>query len=466
MATYESATTSTLYRAVWRWHFIAGLLVLPFLLLLAVTGGLYLFSPELDHLVYRSWDQVAADGRTISAAALVRRVEQQTGGQVLQLALPKRPDRAVRMTVYLPQAGSHTAFVDPHDGSVLGTTRFGGVMQIVRKLHSLQYFGPAASWLVEAAAGWAIVLVGTGVFLWWPRGRRGGVVTVRGRPAERMFWRDTHAVTGVFAGLVIVFLAVTGMPWSDVWGGKVQELATHAGLNRPDPPAEVVPEWQLETFAPRGADLALPQEHGHHHGAAAPSLPWALEKASPPHSHAAEHAAPIDIDRAIAAFERAGLPRPYSVTLPQGPAGAFVGTYTPDKVEDVRVVYIDQYDAHVLDDVGYARFGAAAKVIEWGIAVHQGQQFGSINRYVMLAGCIAIVVLAVSSITMWWKRRPKKSLGLPPPPADARVYRWLIAIVAPVALFYPLVGASLLIALLLDGAITLLARLRTPALPR
>lgn len=103
-------------------------------------------------------------------------------------------------------------------------------------------------------------------------------------------------------------------------------------------------------------------------------------------------------------------------------------------MEGLRVVYVDQYDAHVLDDVGYARFGPAAKAIEWGIAVHQGQQFGAINRYVMLAGCLAIAVLAISAVTMWWKRRPKRSLGLAPSPADARVYRGLFAIVVPLAI--------------------------------
>ena len=36
------------YNAVWRWHFYAGLLVLPFLMLLALTGGLYLFKAEID----------------------------------------------------------------------------------------------------------------------------------------------------------------------------------------------------------------------------------------------------------------------------------------------------------------------------------------------------------------------------------------------------------------------------------
>lgn len=455
-STSEIRPISPFYRAVWRWHFVAGLLVVPFLLLLAVTGAMYLFAPELDHLVYRNWDEVPATEPTVSPAHLVQRVERESGGRVLQLTRPSRADRAIRMIIYVPDTGTRTAFVDPRDGRVIGTTRFGGVMQIVRKLHSLQYFGPAASWLVEAAAGWAIVLVATGVFLWWPRGRAGGIVTVRGRPRERVFWRDTHAVTGVFAGIIVVFLAVTGMPWSDVWGGKLRDLVARNDAGRPTPPAEVVPEWQLENFAPPGDKPAAAA----HHDAVAPVLPWALEKTPAPHSHASPGRAPIDMNAAVAAFERAGLTKPYSITLPQGPKGAYVATYTAGKVEEVRVVYVDQYDASVLDDVGYARFGAAAKAVEWGIAVHQGQQFGPVNRYVMLAGCVAIVVLAVSSVTMWWKRRPRRSLGVPPAPDDARVFRGLLAILLPLALFYPLVGASLLIALLLAGALSLVVRVR------
>ncbi len=42
---------SDLYRAVWRWHFYAGLLVLPFMITLAITGGLYLFHNEIDAVV-------------------------------------------------------------------------------------------------------------------------------------------------------------------------------------------------------------------------------------------------------------------------------------------------------------------------------------------------------------------------------------------------------------------------------
>ena len=34
---------AALYRTIWRWHFYAGLFVLPFILILSVTGSIYLF---------------------------------------------------------------------------------------------------------------------------------------------------------------------------------------------------------------------------------------------------------------------------------------------------------------------------------------------------------------------------------------------------------------------------------------
>ena len=449
----EGARRGSFYRAVWRWHFIAGLLVLPFLCILATTGALYLFQGELDAWIYRSWDRVAPGAAEKPLHELVADVEAATRGKVMQLTLPAERDRALRMIVHA-DGQAQTAFVDPYSGALNGVTRYGGVMQVVRKLHSLQYFGAKASWLMEIAAGWAIVLVGTGFYLWWPRGASGGVVTIRGSPRKRTFWRDVHAVTGAFSGALVLFLAVTGMPWSDVWGGQVQAWATAAGLNRPAAPADVVPDWELENASSTGAEVP-----DHHHESI--GLPWALEKAAPPLS-GKRAGTPIDADEAAATLARAGLARPYSLTLPRGARGAYAATHSPDRIEDVRVVYVDQYDGRVLDDVGYARFGAAAKAIEWGIAVHQGQEYGSVNRYLMLAGCVAIIALAVSSATMWWKRRPRGKLGMPPPPQNPRSLYVMAAIVLPIAILYPLVGLSLIVALAIDRAMAVISAWRAP----
>ena len=45
-------TGSLLYRLVWKWHFLASLYVLPFLLMLSLTGGIYLYKPQIEAWFY------------------------------------------------------------------------------------------------------------------------------------------------------------------------------------------------------------------------------------------------------------------------------------------------------------------------------------------------------------------------------------------------------------------------------
>jgi len=443
----QRSLSERLYRTIWRWHFFAGLLVLPFLVMMAVTGGAYLFRPELDHLIYRAIEDVPARAAPFAPASLIiRQVEAGVNGRVLEFTPAAAPNRAVQLLVRGPAGEALTVYANPYDGKVTGSSAYGGVMQLVRKIHSLQHFGFWASCLIELTAGWSIVLVGTGVFLWWPRKPAGGgVLSVRGSPRQRIFWRDLHAVTGILACAILLFLAVTGMPWSMFWGAHVQDWATKAGVNEPAPPADTTPEWLMAAtmpsmpHAPHAADKPI-----------RPDVPWAMEKMPMPMSQDSPRAPPINIDQALARFAALGLNRTAGITLPSGPRGAYVGTWRPDRAEQARIIYLDQYSGAVLGDVGFRKWGPAGKAIEWGISVHQGQEYGPVNRYLMLLGCIAIVVMAVAAVTMWWKRRPAGTLGVPPPPAVPGMAKGFVAIMVVTGVIFPLVGASVLVALGID----------------
>lgn len=439
----SSETQSSVYRAIWRWHFCAGLLILPFLVILAITGGLYLFKDEIDRIAYRSVMEVQPQATRLPTSVLVQNAAGVFGGHVLQVTLPDNPAQSIQMTVKTATDETRTAFVDPYTGKVIGSTAYGGIMQIIRKIHSLQYFGFWASCLMEITAGWTIILALSGLYLWWPRGRRGGVISLRGAPRMRVFWRDLHAVTGVIASVVILFLAITGMPWTKVWGRYVQQWTTSAGLGVPKPPVDVLRDWQI------GATGKRPGGSAHEHHSHAPEfkadLPWALEKAQVPPSRPADAKHPLSIDAALSVVSKAALPRPFSLALPMGPHGAYVVSYRPPQVEKTRVLYIDQYDGKILGDTGFERYGPAAKTIEWGIAVHQGLEYGPFNRAIMLVGCIAILFLAVSAPIMWWKRRPKGTWALPPA-ANPRIARGVAMIMVIVGIILPLTGVSMLAA--------------------
>lgn len=400
---------NALYRAVWRWHLVAGLLVLPFLAWLAVTGALYLYKPEIERAVYADWLRVEARP-ALPLAEMVPRVAAQTGGRVTQVTRPALRE-SWRMTVALPDGTRRTAFVDPGDARVLGTTRAGGVMGVVRELHSLAITGPVGDALIEIAAGWTIVLVLTGVWLWTSRPAFGARGPVRGR----RFWRDLHASTGIVAGAVVLFLAVTGMPWSGVWGRGLEGLIAAGGAGRPAAPVA---------------------GHGQHDAAA--TLPWSMRHQQVPIGGTGD----IGPDRAVAAARAQGIGDVWTLSLPASAGAPYLVSAPIVRADDARAVYIDAGSGRVLQDARYRDFGGGAQAVEWGIAVHQGQQYGEINRLVMLGGCIAILLLVVSAPVMWVKRRPR-GLGLPP----GRSGRGLAMLMAGAGLLFPLTGLTMLAAL-------------------
>jgi uncharacterized iron-regulated membrane protein len=425
--------SSSLYRAVWRWHFYAGLLVLPFMILLACTGGLYLFKDEINGLIYHSYLTVApADTAPLAASDLIAKATAAVPGGAVRYVPAADPTGSVEVGIETADRGTLSVYVDPYRGTVLGTIADSAkLMFIIKKIHSLDYFGWITNRIIEIVAGWAIILVITGFYLWWPRSRVAGVWTMRLRPGRRVFWRDLHVVTGAYVGLLIFFLAITGLPWSGFWGAKLNHFVDSNGLGYPPEYWESVPKSQV------------PMGHEMH------QVNWTLENAPMPES-TETGASPIGIDKALAIFDGLGVTKGYTVDLPSGPEGVYSASIFPDQVANERVVHLDQYTGKPLFDGGFEALGVGAKAIEWGISVHQGQEYGRFNQFLMLATCLSIILMAVSAIAMWWKRRPKGSLGAPRTPENYRIAKGIIAIAVAVGVLFPLVGGSLLAMLAID----------------
>lgn len=430
---------SNLYRAVWRWHFYAGIFVLPFLILLSVTGGLYLFKDEINSRLYDDLLHVEPASARLPASSLVRAVSAYSDGDIVGYMPPWTEDSSARVIVDDGAGNSSFVFVDPYQGSVLGEVsrgQFGNLplMNLIRQLHSLEQVGWLGNRLIEVVAGWALILVLTGVYLWWPRGRRGGVVSVRRNAGRRSFWRDVHAVTGVFASLLIVFMALTGLPWSGVWGDNLKQVINDAGLGYPP-----------------GYWFPVVESTVHMHDTVVPA-PWTTEHMPLPSSGNDGNVA-IDLDTAIELFDRKGMPPGYAVNMPRGSSGVWSASVIPDKVQQSRTMHLDQYSGELLYDARYSDMGAAARAIEWGISVHTGQQFGRLNQWLMLLTCVAILLMSVAAMIMWWQRRPEGRLGAPSHVSGYRIPRGVLVIPVVVGIIFPLVGLSLLAVLAIEASL-------------
>lgn len=433
-AVARHAQASDLYRAVWRWHFYAGLLILPFMITLSVTGAIYLFKDEVDRFVHAGFMQIdpVATHRLAPSEIIAAALSAQPG-RAIKYTDPADDTLSTEVTVQPDSGGRMAVYVNQYTGAVLEARPDRSTFSwTLRYLHSFRYFGATPRMMIEIVGGWSILLVLTGIWLWWPRGRREGVLSVRGPIRRRVFWRDSHAVTGIFTAGFIVFLAVTGMPWSSVWGAKVNEWANGSNFGYP---------------AGLRTEVPMSDEHLDHIA----KTSWSLEQARIPQTAApAPGMTPIGLDAAVDSFTRLGLHRGFSVALPQTATGVYSGSVYPDDLSQQRVVHLDQYSGRPLIDMSYGDYGPLGRWLEFGINTHMGQTFGLLNQILLLLACLGIVFLAVSAAVMWWKRRPSGRLGVPPLPSDRKVFYGLFAILGIGGVIFPLTGASLVVMVLLD----------------
>ena len=205
--------SSTAYRLLWRWHFYAGLFCLPFVLWLACTGLIYLFKPQIEPLLEQRYAQVAAGPAQPASAQVAAALAAVPGTVLNSYQLPtSRTDVA---QVLLGQGSELIrVYVDPASLRVLHVVRENDrFMRVIFYLHGELMLGSAGSMVVELAASWTILMLLTGLYLWWPRGRRlAGVLYPRVNQRGRVFWRDLHAVTAVWVSLLALFLLVSGLP--------------------------------------------------------------------------------------------------------------------------------------------------------------------------------------------------------------------------------------------------------------
>jgi uncharacterized iron-regulated membrane protein len=424
------APMAALYRAVWRWHFIAGLFVLPFILILAITGGIYLFKDEINTVLQRDLLFVEAGSAVLAPSQITAAALGAHPGVLKAYAPATGPDRSAKVSIEGEDGLKDMIYVNPYTGVVLGTEWDAGAsgstaMWVVRQLHSLAYVGWFGNRLIEAAAGWLVLLVGSGIYLWWPRGKGVGTVKIKAKKG-RPWWRDLHAVTGLYTAVFMVFLAMTGLPWSDVWGGKFYDTAYAMGMGMPDgywsnKPVSTVPVGEVINRAP-----------------------WIMEGQPLPLS-AASSGVPVTLDTVVTEVEKLGIVAGYAVAMPRGDDGVFTASVYPDNIRGERVIHLDQYSGEVLYDAGLNDLGALGWAAEWGISIHMGQAWGLLNQIVLLLACVAMVVLCVSAAAMWWKRRPAGAIGVPQVPADWRIPRGLLILALMAGVFFPLVGISMLI---------------------
>lgn len=452
------------YLAAWRWHFYAGLFVAPFLLVLAATGLVMLLSEPVDALRHRDLLRVVPREAALAPEDQVRRAREAYPHATVAMYLPPHgADRSAQVSLVPGHGGgAHalhegaetlTVYVDPYTGAVLGAQDpLRTPYAWAKKVHGTLLLGTVGDLLVEVVAGFAVLLIATGLFLWWPRGEQGAVLWPRVRGRRRLGWRDLHASVGFWGSGVLAFFLLSGLAWTPVWGGKlVQGFSSLPPAQIQSPPAQAT--------------------HASLNRGVLKEVPWALEQTPMPASGSLSGlpGIPAGISvrlNAVVAFARDNGFTGYRVNFPQGSEGVWTlaaATMSGDITDPRRdrILHLDPYTGRVLADYRFPDYPLLGKAMAAGIALHQGD-VSVVNLAANVLFCLAVIALCASGVAMWWMRRPAgvRRLAPPPMPRDVRAWRRAAVLMFVVSLAFPLVALTLAAVALVDLAVVS----RVPAL--
>lgn len=491
-----STISGALYRTIWRWHFYAGLLILPIILILSVSGAVYLYKPQIDRWEERAFANLPTAGAVAPSAQVAAALAAYRGAQFVSYRLPDRAGDAAMVHLALPGGKALTrpglpggkalaspslpdgkamassglpdgkamrdVFVSPQ-GHVLGTIApENRIIAFDRRLHGQLLMGRQGSWLVELAASWAIVLILSGLYLWWPRDRAlAGVLWPRLSATGRVFWRDLHAVTGFWvSGLALVLLA-SGLPWADVWGSAFKTVRAEMGW------VKGAQDWTTggrpAANGANGANAAMPDHADHDHaammaGMAAGMAPGTSMTPSMHmhHMHAMAPTPPL-LDTMVARARAANLAFPVLIVPPGAGSGEGGGgkpakgwlIKSESQNRPLRTTLRHDANGQFLRRDSFASRHPIDRVVAYGTAWHEGQLFGWVNQLIGTATALMLVTLVISGFTMWRRRRPAGTLGAPAP-LPTRLGWPVKAVVVALMLLLPLFTLSLVALALLD----------------
>lgn len=171
-----STSDTSGYRAFFlRLHFYAGLFVGPFLLVAALSGGLYAVAPSIEQFVYRDHLHVDSNGPALPLSDQVRIAQRVRPDLTVTAVRPAtEPGETTRVMFSDPTLGPSErlgVFVDPVKGESLGElTVYGssGALPVrtwISNLHRSLHLGDPGRIYSELAASWLWIITLAGVAL-------------------------------------------------------------------------------------------------------------------------------------------------------------------------------------------------------------------------------------------------------------------------------------------------------------
>jgi uncharacterized iron-regulated membrane protein len=218
-------------------HLWLGLASGLIVLIVSITGCLFVFQKEISEVIYKDMFFVTPQSTPVLPPSVLQEKAQTAIGKdkgILYMTFYKEPNRAWEFMAY--KAGNDKAitwfgsvdyyesvFVNPYTGAITGIHDYKhDFFVVVKYIHwSLLLNGPVG----EQIVGWStfifVILLITGLILWWPKkwtkASKEQSFKIKWSAKFKRVNYDLHNVLGFYSMLLALVIAFTGMVWAFKW---------------------------------------------------------------------------------------------------------------------------------------------------------------------------------------------------------------------------------------------------------
>ena len=350
-------------KALFNLHLYGALIVGIFVVIIGVTGSIMAFEEGWDRLFNPKLYSVTPQGQQMPVSGMLQAAAKAYPGQRINyLRIPRDANDSAGFNV----RGPKQVFMNPYTGEILGERNPKTVLSNIHQLHLRLLMGESGSMVVTGVTVVLLLLILTGIYLWWPRKR----IKIKWNAASS--WRlnfDIHNVVGLYSALFLFLLGVTG-------------IVIHF-------------DNDIENYLHKAAGTAK----------IAKNIPSVPQKGG----------TPIGPDQAlqVALAELPGT-RPLGIAVPANAKASYLVAlrYPEDLTAGGRSwVNVDQFSGKVLSLQNSRTVAAGTRAIIYNRAIHTGDIFGVVTKTLMCVSSLMLIIQAITGYFMWWKKLRARSVS-------------------------------------------------------
>lgn len=366
-------------------------LLIPFGLVISITcftGAMLIFETEITESVQRDLYYVdSVDGEPMPLPELLSRVEStlEEGQRITGVTISDDPARTYKVNLSQPKRAA--IYVDQYSGEVLGQAERLEFFRTMFLLHR---------WLMDErpednnAIFWGKMIVGvstlmfvviliSGIVIWVPRSitawkNRSKIAVTKG---WHRFWYDLHVAGGIYATLLLLAMALTGLTWSFEWyredfyklfGVELAEQSKTAAKPESGDAAQRARAGRAGSDAEKRVD-------------ASPYIAW--------------DAAYRNVRNVVGDDAR--------ITLSKGSASVSLSGWGNQRASDKYL--FDDATGEITSTELYADSDRSRKIRGWIFSVHVGNWGGLLTRVLWFLAAMIGATLPLTGYYLWIKRK-------------------------------------------------------------